>query len=389
MLPYPIVPRILYASERPPYPFFQGGAARSAHYLMSTLAKEFEVECLAIGSKDFANSVWSNPEPGDYASLGISEITHTSGSTSIRCGYSVQLVENFENSLIKTIDDFAPDVVWTQLDGVSDIARIAHDRGRRVLVYLRDAEDAPAMLKSLAAAGCCIVCNSQFMAKRIRRITGKSACVIYPSLEADFNVNGDPQGYITMINPYRVKGIDTFLEIASRMPAEQFLLVESWTLDGPALAELKEKLASFDNVHFLRRVPGVQEIYQQTKLLLVPSVWEEAFGRVVIEAQSCKIPVIASMRGGLPEAVGEGGGCVRDFLNADAWVSEIQRVLNDNETYQSLAKKAHTHANREAFSIQCAARRFLNICMDSSCYNVPYRYTVRNLFARMRHVLST
>lgn len=376
--------KLLYASERPPYPFFQGGAARSAHYLMSTLATDFEVECLAVGSKDFASSVWSCPGPRDYASLGISEITHASGRTSIRCGYAVQVVENFGNSLIKTIDDFAPDVIWTQLNGVEDIARIAHDRGRKVLVYLRDAEDAPAMLKFLAAAGCCFVCNSQFMAKRIKRITGKSARVIYPSLEAAYGVNGDPQGYITMINPHRAKGIDTFLEIAKRMPAEQFLLVESWPLDGSALTALKDKLASFANVRFLRRVPDVQEIYQQTKLLLVPSVWEEAFGRVVIEAQSCKIPVIASMRGGLPEAVGEGGVCVRDFLNAGDWVAEVQRVLRDIETYQSLAEKAHAHATGEAFSIQCAARRFLDTCADRSCYTVPSRFSMRTLLNRMR-----
>ena len=376
--------KLLYASERPPYPFFQGGAARSAHYLMSTLAKDFEVECFAVGSKDFASSVWSCPGPEDYASLGISEITHTSGRTSIQCGYDVQVFEDFQKSLVRIIDEFEPDVVWTQLDGVMDIVRIAHDRDRKVLVYLRDAEDAPAMLKSLAAAGCCLVCNSQFMAKRIKRITGKSARVIYPSLEVEYGVNGDPQGYITMINPYRVKGIDTFLEIASRMPAEQFLLVESWTLDGPAITALKDKLVSFANVRFQRRVPDVQEIYQQTKLLLVPSVWEEAFGRVVIEAQSCKIPVIASMRGGLPEAVGDGGVCVRDFLNADTWVAEIQRVLRDNETYQSLAKHAHAHATGEAFSIQCAARRFLDICADRSCYAVPSGFSMRTLLNRIR-----
>ena len=114
-----------------------------------------------------------------------------------------------------------------------------------------------------------------------------------------------------MINPHRVKGIDTFLEIARRLPNEKFLLVESWTLGNTELETLKSKLASLANVSFLRRVPDVQEIYRQTKLLIVPSVWEEAFGRVVIEAQSCKIPVIVSQRGGLPEAVGDGGSaCV-------------------------------------------------------------------------------
>ena len=360
--------RILYASERPPYPFFLGGAARSAHYLMSILAKDLGVECLAIGSMDFTSSHWSCPGPEDYAALGISEVTNASGRTAIQCGYAVQVHEDFYHSLAKTIDEFKPDVIWTQLDGIKDIARIAHDKGIKVLVYLRDAEDPPAILKTLATAGCCMVCNSHFMAQRVNTITGKTARVIYPSLESTFGVSGDPQGFITMINPHRVKGIDTFLEIAKRMPDEHFLMVESWTLDKPALTALQDKIANLANVRFQHRVPNIGKIYQQTKLLLVPSVWEEAFGRVVIEAQSCRIPVIASQRGGLPEAVGKGGISVRDYLDVDAWVATILSVLRDAETYETLAQQAHAHATGEMFTTQYAAHRFLEICTDSSCF---------------------
>ena len=55
------------------------------------------------------------------------------------------------------------------------------------------------------------------MAQRAQRITGKAAHVIYPSLEETFGVKVDPAGSITMINANRVKGVDTFLEIARRM----------------------------------------------------------------------------------------------------------------------------------------------------------------------------
>ncbi len=379
--------KLLYASERPPYPFFLGGAARSAHYLMTILEEELGVECLAVGSKDFADSHWSCPDPADYAALGISEVAHAAGTTSIQCGYTVRVYEDFRNSLVRTIDEYAPDIVWTQLDGVEDIARIVHDKDVKVLVYLRDAEDAPATLTSLVAAGCCIVCNSHFMARRVKQITGKDARVIHPSLESTFGVSGDPQGFITMINPHRVKGIDTFLEIARRMPTENFLIVESWSLDVPALKTLQDTIADLDNVRFLHRVPDVGEIYRQTKLLLVPSVWEEAFGRVVIEAQSCRIPVIASQRGGLPEAVGDGGVCVDDYLNAEAWVTAAQRVLRDAGTYQALSQRAHDHATGDEFSTQFAARRFLEICTDSSCFGVSDWLGVRTWLNRMRRII--
>lgn len=378
--------KLLYASERPPYPFFLGGAARSAHYLMSIIAKGHGVECLAVGSMSFDGSNWSCPDPEDYGALGVSDIKHGSDRITIQCGYTVEVLGDFQNSLAKTIDDFEPDVVWTQLDGVSDIARIAHLKGKNVLVFLRDAEDSPAMLKSLAVLGCCMVCNSHFMAQRVKRITGKTARVIYPTLEDKFGVKGDPHGFITMINPHRVKGIDTFLEIAKRLPAEKFLLVESWSLDDKALSALQDRLANLPNVRLQRRVPDVREIYRQTKLLLVPSIWEEAFGRVVIEAQSCRIPVIASQRGGLPEAVGDGGVCVSDYLNADAWVVQIQDVLNDADKYENHAQLAYAHATGETFTTRYAARSFLDICLDQSCYGESDRLGLRALLNLIKNI---
>lgn len=376
--------KILYASERPPYPFFLGGAARSAHYLMSILAQDHGVECRAVGSKEFWGSNWSSPDPKDYAALGIADVKDTGDRTTIRCAYTVEVLDDFNNALLRAIEDFSPDVVWTQLDGIESVARIAHAKRAKVLVFLRDAEDSPNVLKSLAALGCCLVCNSQFMARRIKGITGKRARVIYPSLEASFVARGDPHGFLTMINPHRVKGVDTFLEIAKRLPSENFLLVESWTLDEKALSDLQDNLAKLPNVRLQRRVPDVQVIYQQTKLLLVPSVWEEAFGRVVIEAQSCRIPVIASQRGGLPESVGRGGICLSDHLNADAWVAAIQNALRSVDTYEALAQAAYAHATSEIFTTRYAARSFLDICTDESCYDRPSKFGLHALLSILR-----
>jgi hypothetical protein len=353
---------------------------------MSILTKDQGVECRAVGSRAFGASNWACPRPEDYDSLGVLGVERTHDRITIRCGYAVEVLDDFRESLSRTIDEFKPDVVWTQLVGVEEIARIAHAKDKKVLVFLRDAEDPPALLRSLAALGCCMVCNSHFMAQRVKRITGKTARVIHPSLEDQFGVKGDPGGYITMINPHRAKGVDTFLEIARHLPAENFLLVESWSLNDTALSKLQARLADLPNVRLQRRVPDVQEIYRQTKLLLVPSVWEEAFGRVVIEAQSCRIPVIASLRGGLPEAVGDGGVCVSDYLNADAWVAEIQRILGDSEIYESVARLAHAHATKDAFTTRHAARSFLDVCLDQSCYGRSGTSMLRALIRRVQGI---
>ena len=358
--------KILYASKRPPFPFFQGGAARSAHYLLSTLNNSFNATCKAIGDREFQDKDWPAPSPEDYCTLRIKSVDEADGLTQINSAYPAKIFNNFSQEIHQFVRDYSPDIIWTQLDGADFVAKIGVEHGIKTILFLRDAEDTPYKLKPIASSGVCIVCNSQFMANRIKAITGREAPVIYPSLEKSFGVTGSPEGYITMINPTPVKGIDTFLEIARLMPQEKFLLVESWTLNDSALNKLKAQLENLPNVRFSHRVPDVATIFSQTKLLLAPSKWEEAFGRVVIEAQSCRIPVIASSRGGLPESLGKGGICIKDYLSPSAWVTAIHSILNSPEEYARLATLAYEHANSEQFTTTYAAQNFMAICARQS-----------------------
>lgn len=52
----------------------------------------------------------------------------------------------------------------------------------------------------------------------------------------------------------------------------------------------------------INNTPTIETIWSQTKLLLVPSLWYEAFGLVVIEAMLRGIVVISSNAGGLVES---------------------------------------------------------------------------------------
>jgi hypothetical protein len=374
--------KLLLASRRPPYPFFQGGAARSAHYLLSALAGSGQARCLAVGDARYRVSDWRTPDAAEHAALGVTALGPAGALPSLECGYPVKLVDGLEAGLPAVMDAFDPDVVWTQLEGMDAVARIAGAAGRSVLVYLRDAEDRPQTLRALAQAGCGFVCNSRFMAQRVQALTRRRAEVIYPSLESGFGVRGDPGGALTMINPHPVKGIDTFLAVAERMPEQRFLLVESWPLAPAALAELQSRLARLPNVEFMRRVPDIGVVYARTRLLLVPSIWEEAFGRVAIEAQSCGIPVLASRRGGLPESVGDGGLCVDDFANPAAWVAAIRSVVDSEDRYSELAARALAHAADEQFTTAHAARRFVEICADRSLFGVPARKGISSWFRR-------
>ena len=82
---------------------------------------------------------------------------------------------------------------------------------------------------------------------------------------------------------------------------------------------------------------------------------------VALEAQSCGIPVIASRRGGLPEAVGDGGLLVDDYLNVDAWVAAIDSVLSNAQYCSTLAQRARNHASSDTFAPDALARRLYGV----------------------------
>lgn len=378
--------KILYASERPPYPFFLGGAARSAHYLLSTLVRDYEVDATAVGSAGFGGRQWTVADIADRDLLTASAPVQDGAMVTVHGPYPVRLVGDFFEQLPAVIESEAPDVVWTQLDGFDRVALVARSLGRDAIVYLRDAEDTPTALRNVVDAGCALVCNSEFMARRVLSLTRCRAAVIYPSLESQFGVHGDPDGFITMINPYRVKGVDTFLAVAREMPDKRFLLVESWLLEPAGLAALRQRLADLPNVTFMHRVADVSEVYARTRLLLVPSIWEEAFGRVVIEAQSCGIPVVASHRGGLPESVGDGGLCVADYASAPAWIAAIRPILDDLGRYRELASRAFAHADSERFTTRYAAQRLLEICSDRALFRAPARKGIAGWLDRARGI---
>lgn len=355
--------RILYASERPPYPFFLGGAARCAHRLLLSLAQDHGAQVMAMGSAGYRTSSWLVPPAEDHAVLGVHGVGGSAQAPELDCGYPVQVLPRFaEGGLADALRRCAPDVVWSQLEGAQQVLAVARQHGVATLLYIHDAEDPPEQLRSAAVLADHLVCSSAFLAGKVQRVLGRRAHVIHPASDWYFGTAGDPTGAVTMINPHPVKGVDTFLEIARRLPQQRFLLVESWRLDDAAWARLQQRLATLPNVTLSRRVADMRGIYAQTRLLLVPSVWEEGFGMVAVEAQSCGIPVIASARGGLPEAVGSGGVLVDDHLNVDRWLAAIGAMLLDDASWRAASQRALARAKSAELSPRELASRMLAIC---------------------------
>jgi glycosyltransferase involved in cell wall biosynthesis len=125
-------------------------------------------------------------------------------------------------------------------------------------------------------------------------------------------------------------------------------------------------------------VPTPADYFALTRILLVPSVWNEPFGRVAAEAMINSIPAIVSDSGSLPDVVGgdfsTGGGGrvvpVPGWLNADStrvpsehdvesWFDPVCALWDDAAHYHAVATRAHAIA-QERYSEAVSRRKHLD-----------------------------
>ena len=259
---------------------------------------------------------------------------------------------------------FQPDIVITQLERSDEIVAVALGHGVRVVLMVRDAQfdwwPWPALHPHIG-----LISNSEFIASRARDQMGIESTVIYPVIRWEsYKVSYRVPEFITFVNPVPEKGVELALEIAALVPNRRFLLVESWPVGEKARRRLRDGLKQLPNVTFAGWTHDMRTVYSRTALLIVPSQWEEAFGRVALEAQVSGIPVVARDIGGLGEVLRDSGILLPQNAAADAWVQTIERLLSDQSFYAACSTAASINASRPEFNPLHQVDRFLAIATE-------------------------
>jgi glycosyltransferase involved in cell wall biosynthesis len=77
-------------------------------------------------------------------------------------------------------------------------------------------------------------------------------------------------------------------------------------------------------------------------VLVLPSIYPEAFGIPIVEAGACYTPAVCTRRGGMPEVVvDEKTGLLVPVGDADSLAAAINRLLDDESLRQSMGIAAH------------------------------------------------
>lgn len=139
------------------------------------------------------------------------------------------------------------------------------------------------------------------------------------------------------------KGITCLLEAFAQLPPNTCLRLVGGGPLRDSLAQQAESLGIASRVTFVPQVPSEQIVrqYAEIDVLVLPSLtrpnWKEQFGRVLIEAMACEIPVIGSDSGAIPNVVGDAGIVVPEGNNT-ALCEALSRLYNDPELRQQLGK---------------------------------------------------
>ncbi|MCA9994134.1 MAG: glycosyltransferase family 4 protein [Anaerolineales bacterium] len=120
------------------------------------------------------------------------------------------------------------------------------------------------------------------------------------------------------------------------------------------LKQLAHTLNMSSHVQFIGKIPitDVPDLMAKHDVLLVPSIWPEPFGRVVLEGMAAGMVVIGSGTGGMQTAlIDNRTGLIAPPEQSEAWASQIQRLLTEKNLGNCLALQG-LQLIREQFTTQ-------------------------------------
>jgi glycosyltransferase involved in cell wall biosynthesis len=140
------------------------------------------------------------------------------------------------------------------------------------------------------------------------------------------------------------KGVLDVLDIAKEFesdPCVKFGIAGSGHLESKIKADCQGR----QNLLFFGAIPNerLPIYYNSADIVLVPSLHDEGFPRVIVEAISCGTPVVASNKGSIPEAVNNKIGVVCE-PNLANFVDRISLLLGNRELLKSLSGRCREFA---------------------------------------------
>ena len=330
--------KVLFASGNGYIPEFSGGVQSNTHHLVQQLIGHGH-EASVLASL-FGDGIFGLKARAKMKLLRQPAVIDTfPGYPVVRAWFPWEAARF-------AVSKMRPDVAVVQCHKSVPLGKALEAEGVPLLVYLHNVEFHELAGDPRELRSAIYIANSEFTARTYKREFDIDSTVLPPTIDGAIYSTPTTGEFVTFINPYAEKGFDLAVRIAAASPEIPFLFVESWKLDDDHRARVEEAIAPYANIRLENRTTDMKTVYGRTKILLAPSKWEEAWGRVASEAHCSGIPVIGSRRGGLPEAIGPGGVVLDHDAPLGDWTAAVRRLWNDKPEYERLSAAARAFSER-------------------------------------------
>lgn len=342
-------------------PYKIGGAEKSVQNLAESFVSEgLEVLVLTLGetSEEFELNgvnvkriiIKNNYWPFNSDEIGLKDKILWHNKDTYNKEYDSEIINHFK--------EFKPDVLFTNnLAGFSiRIWDLAYSMNIKIVHTLRDYYIQCVKTNQFKKGK---VCDSQcldclFFSKRKKRGSQKVDAVVGISnfildnhlnkglfsnalpkvIYNGFDIKFDDQkvfeskshltfGYIGQLN--QSKGIEYLLEKLAKIENDNWKLLVAGKINESYQKHL-ELINNSKNIKFLGFCNS-DEFYNLIDVLVVPSLWNEPFGRVVLEAISKRKIVIGAKSGGIPELLENNEAFLFD-VDSEELLQIIHKLLN-------------------------------------------------------------
>ena len=306
--------------------------------------------------------------------------------TSVGPKVTVQMIDKFVHAAAEDIRRIKPGVVICYGGrNLIPLLRLAKSMGARTVFYLCNAsykKDRSDVFEQIDQ----IVTPSQALSHLyFERLGLANTCVVPNRVQRFFSAKSlnkksilerQRTGFVTMINPDLSKGVSIFLQVANTLQARgkdtTFLAVESRGTQHE-VETMINGAHDIRNIWWVQRQTNMRAVLARTAVLMVPSIYYEAAGRVIAEALLAGIPVLATRNGGIPEQL-NGGGTLFDipgeFDNQNGhyiptlqqvapWADRIDDLMQNKSVYLAECKRALAAAQK--FAADAVDRAILDV----------------------------
>ncbi|HWE31107.1 MAG TPA: glycosyltransferase family 4 protein [Polyangia bacterium] len=143
----------------------------------------------------------------------------------------------------------------------------------------------------------------------------------------------------------REKGVDILIRAIARVRDDVALVIAGNGADMEKCKQLAHDLGVSDRVYFLGLRDDVENVYAAANVVVMPSLWDEAFGLCVVEAMAAGRPVVVTDSGAMPEIIANGDcGAVVPKADDVAMAAAISALLDNPERAAKVGNAARQRA---------------------------------------------